>query len=249
MSVGSNGGDGGEDHVLRLLIGLFIGYGYFNTMRGVFPLQMRTIALELDIPMEKLGVPNSVFSAAYGFGKFFTSIASDYVPCSEFHALGLLLSGLAVAALGACSEFSSMAALWGLQGVLQAFGWPFVARVVVTKLPESQRAKYWGLLSMACNVGNMLAPYGLIFAKSCGLSWRGAFVAAGGSAVGVSILVWWLLCCGSAGRAKSIEPVPKECSSTAAGGSQKPVTSSMLSLLSSPVLLALMRLRGLEGGV
>eukprot|EP00405_Crypthecodinium_cohnii_P009134 CAMPEP_0206436672 /NCGR_PEP_ID=MMETSP0324_2-20121206/10615_1 /ASSEMBLY_ACC=CAM_ASM_000836 /TAXON_ID=2866 /ORGANISM="Crypthecodinium cohnii, Strain Seligo" /LENGTH=443 /DNA_ID=CAMNT_0053903867 /DNA_START=315 /DNA_END=1646 /DNA_ORIENTATION=+ len=178
-------------------------------MRGVFPQQMRSIAKEMDVPLERIGLPNSMFSASYGIGKFFTSLASDYVPCSEFHALGLMLSGVAVAALGFCPGFGALAVLWGLQGIVQAFGWPFVGRIVVTKLPAADRAKYWGLLSMACNVGNMLAPYGIVAAGAVGLSWRGSFIAAGVSAVVVSAIVWWLLCCGSAGALQSIETIPE----------------------------------------
>lgn len=218
-----------------IIIALFLGYGYFNTMRGVFPQQMRTIALDMNISMDRIGLPNSLFSAAYGFGKFFTSMASDYVPCAEFHAFGLFLSGLAVAALGACSDFNSIAWLWGLQGLLQAFGWPLLARVVVTELPEESRAQYWGILSMAGNVGNMLAPYGMVVAAYCGLSWRGAFMGAGASAVVMSVIVWRLLCGGrSRGEAAAILGTAHS-SQGEAKRSQNPCQ-----IFASPVILALM---------
>jgi len=136
----------------RLAIGLFCGYGYYNTMRGTFPLQMFTIATELDIPMNRIGVPNSSFSAAYGVAKFFGSV-----------------------------------------GVLQAFGWPFLARMVVTEMPEAARAKYWGALSMAGSVGAMITPYGIVLSRRMGLAWRGTMVAAGASAGIMSLVVLWLL--------------------------------------------------------
>mmetsp|Transcript_135232 Transcript_135232/g.432309 ORF Transcript_135232/g.432309 Transcript_135232/m.432309 type:complete len:201 (+) Transcript_135232:302-904(+) len=123
-------------------------------MRGTFPLQMFTIATELDIPMNRIGVPNSSFSAAYGVAKFFGSVATDYLPCAECHALGILLSGLDVAALSLCSGLGGFTWLWSLQ----AFGWPFLARMVVTEMPEAARAKYWGALSMAGSVGVVVAP-------------------------------------------------------------------------------------------
>lgn len=199
---------------------------------------MRVVAHEMDIPFEKIGLPNSVFSAAYGIGKFLTSICSDYVPCAQFHALGLCLSGLAICALGTCSDFSSMAALWGLQGVLQAFGWPLLARVVVAELPGQQRAKYWGTLSMAGNIGSMLTPYGMVFARYSGLSWRGIFFASGCSGIVVSAIVWWLLCCGQSCQ-KAASLVAKA-ESTGQKDKVQSISSSVLGILASPTLLVLM---------
>eukprot|EP00931_Biecheleriopsis_adriatica_P074511 TRINITY_DN48549_c0_g1_i1.p1 TRINITY_DN48549_c0_g1~~TRINITY_DN48549_c0_g1_i1.p1 ORF type:complete len:458 (+),score=71.43 TRINITY_DN48549_c0_g1_i1:75-1448(+) len=225
-------------HVIRIIIGLFVGYGYFNTMRGTFPQQMRAVAHEMEIPFESIGLPNSLFSAAYGIGKFLTSICSDYVPCAEFHALGLFLSGLAVCALGTCTDFSSMAVLWGLQGILQAFGWPLLARVVVAELPEKQRAKYWGTLSMAGNLGSMLTPYGMVLAKHSDFSWRGAFFAAGFSGIIVSFVVWWLLCCGQR-SSREVSPCDITDSSKQRDKVQ-PIPSSAFGMLASPSLLVLM---------
>eukprot|EP00930_Biecheleria_cincta_P070992 TRINITY_DN58550_c0_g1_i1.p1 TRINITY_DN58550_c0_g1~~TRINITY_DN58550_c0_g1_i1.p1 ORF type:complete len:391 (+),score=48.30 TRINITY_DN58550_c0_g1_i1:119-1174(+) len=131
-----------------------------------------------------------------------------------------------------------MAALWGLQGILQAFGWPLLARVVVAELPEQQRAKYWGTLSMAGNIGSMLTPYGMVFARHNGLSWRGIFLAAGFSGVVVSAIVWWLLCCGPHCH-KVVSPAAKADSRVQHDRVQS-VSSSVLGILTSPTLLVLM---------
>lgn len=227
---------------MRIVIGLFLGYGYYNAMRGTFPQQLRSIAQDLAVPLGRLGLPSSMFSAAYGVGKFVTCLASDYVPCAEFFAFGVLLSGLAVAALGFCDDFSSLAWLWGFQGVLQAFGWPFLARVVVDELPAADRAKYWGALSMAGNVGAMLAPYGMVLAARCGLSWRGAFVGAGCSAAFLAFQVWWLLCRGPCYRAPAaaLSPVSKASAASAPVRQQPSALAAVASVFSSPALLVLM---------
>lgn len=225
----------GAAHSWRLVLGLFIGYGFYNTLRGTFPLQMSAVAEDLSIPVDRIGVPSSVFSAGYGLGKFFGSIATDHVPCAECHALGILLCGLAAAALGLCSSLSDLAWLWCLQGVLQAFGWPFLARIVVDELPSEVRARYWGALSMAGNVGCMLTPYGLLLAKHAGLGWRGNFFAAGAFATFVAAGVWYLLCCGR----------PRHSGRRSFGGQGRTpstVTSSASAraVLTNPVLVLLM---------
>mmetsp|Transcript_35357 Transcript_35357/g.101535 ORF Transcript_35357/g.101535 Transcript_35357/m.101535 type:complete len:501 (-) Transcript_35357:157-1659(-) len=243
-------GGEGRGQVLRVVVGLFMGYGYYNTMRGTLPQQMRHIAKDLDIPLDRVGLPSSMFSAAYGIGKFSTSVLSDFVPCGEFHALGIFLSGLAVASLGLCSELSSLAWLWGLQGLVQAFGWPFLARVVVTELPESSRAKYWGVLSMAGNIGNMLTPYGMVLAAYCGLTWRGAFLGAGCSAAVVSLLVAWLLCGGRQSGTDSRAAPP--CGPATPAAPSRSVSSTLatsaLAVWSSPVLLVCMACNMLSFG-
>jgi len=166
-------------------------------MRGTLPLQLRAIAMELDIPLSRLGAPTSIFSAMYGIGKFFSSLASDHVPCTECHVLGLLLSGAAVAALGLCSGLAGISGLWALQGILQALGWPLLSRVLVNELPARDRAKYWGVLSMAGNIGSMLTPYGTVILSKQGLSWRMSLFCSGCSTFLVATLVWCMLCRGT----------------------------------------------------
>lgn len=227
------------------MTGLFLGYGTYNTMRGAFPLQMRTIAEDLDIPLDRIGAPTSMFSAAYGVAKFFGSVASDYAPCGECHALGLFLSGLAVAALGWCSDLSGFVWLWGLQGLLQAFGWPFLARIVINELPPQTQAKYWGVLCMAGNVGSIVAPYGVVLARQAGTSWRITAQVAGAGACGMALAVWWLLCCGrQRGGSRAQEHTSaQEINGKKAAGS---AFATLSAVLGSPVLLALMACNALS---
>jgi sugar phosphate permease len=159
-----------KEKTMYMVVGLFLAYGYYNTLRGSFPIQMRRIAKDLNIPVNRIGLPTSVFSAFYGIGKFYGSILTDYLPCAECHTLGVLLCGLNLSAVGMCNGISSIAAMWGIQGLLQALGWPFLSRIIVDKLPQAERAKYWGVLSMAGNVGSMVAPYSAVLASGMGLS-------------------------------------------------------------------------------
>eukprot|EP00406_Dinophysis_acuminata_P060639 CAMPEP_0179278446 /NCGR_PEP_ID=MMETSP0797-20121207/35610_1 /TAXON_ID=47934 /ORGANISM="Dinophysis acuminata, Strain DAEP01" /LENGTH=235 /DNA_ID=CAMNT_0020987059 /DNA_START=56 /DNA_END=760 /DNA_ORIENTATION=- len=180
-----------EKDTIRTVTGLFVGYGFYNTLRRTYPQQMPNIAQELQIPLKDIGLPNSGFSTAYGLAKFFGSIASDYVPCAKWHAFGVLLCGLNVAALGLCSDLQSLTALWAMHGALQAFGWPLLARIVVSELPAEQRAKYWGILSMAGNVGQMITPYAMTIAGRYGMSWRMSFFCMGGASAVMSAIIWW----------------------------------------------------------
>jgi len=247
MSVGRQGcSNNGNVSVrtIKIFIGLFLGYGYYNTMRGTFSQQLRSIASELQIPLSRIGLPASMFSAAYGVGKFLTSIVSDYVPCAECHALGLLLCGINIAALGLCTSLTSLSWLWCLQGFVQACGWPFLARIVVTELPSGHRAKFWGVLSMAGSLGAMLSPYGMVFARQWGMSWQRAFFFAGGSSIAASLIVGWLLC-GNASLPPQLD-VKKHISKTEL--KSESFCASFTSILCSPVLLALMACNSLSFG-
>lgn len=221
---------------LRTAAGLFCGYASYNAMRGVFPQQMGAIAGDLDIPLEVVGLPNSIFSAAYGVAKFFASVATDYLPCREAHAFGIVLSGACAASLACCGSLHGLALTWALQGVIQAFGWPFLARIVVTDLPAASRARYWGALSMAGSVGAMATPYGIVLARRMGLDWRGASVACGTAAASMSAVVWLLLRTGSSRKATP-GPCQAAGTTTASGAAGR---LSTLAVFLSPFWLALL---------
>eukprot|EP00931_Biecheleriopsis_adriatica_P117536 TRINITY_DN93041_c0_g1_i1.p1 TRINITY_DN93041_c0_g1~~TRINITY_DN93041_c0_g1_i1.p1 ORF type:complete len:541 (+),score=77.63 TRINITY_DN93041_c0_g1_i1:113-1735(+) len=238
-----------------MIVGLFVGYAYYNTLRGAFPLQMRSIAKELNIPVARIGLPNSVFSAAYGIGKFFGSILTDYLPCAECHTLGILLCGLDVAAVGLCRGITSIAAVWGLQGALQAFGWPFLSRILINKLSKEQCAKYWGILSMAGSMGSMLAPYGTVMASRLGMSWRATLRSFGFSAALVALFVQAMLLRGGATVRRKKAPLtdtPANLSTNAkteqATQSQTNLLPRIASVLSSPAMLAIFLCNSLSFG-
>jgi sugar phosphate permease len=240
-----------KEKSLLIVIGLFLAYGYYNTLRGAFPLQMRNVAKELNIPVARIGLPSSVFSAFYGIGKFYGSILTDYLPCAECHTLGVLLCGLNLAAVGMCRDISSISAMWGLQGLLQALGWPFLSRIVFDKLAKEDRAKYWGVLSMAGSVGSMLAPYSAVLANTMGLSWRGALRMMGASSALVTLLVHAILKRGGAHSRPQLTnratPELKNDDGQEKKSTQQP-QSSWLKVLRNPVLLSLMLCNSLSFG-
>lgn len=236
-----------KDTTFYLVIGLFLAYGYYNTLRGSFPIQMRRIATDLNIPVAKIGLPTSVFSAFYGIGKFYGSILTDYLPCAECHTLGVLLCGLNLSAIGLCNGISSISAMWGIQGLLQALGWPFLSRIVIDKLPQEERAKYWGVLSMAGNVGSMVAPYSAVLASAMGLSWRGALRLMGASSALITLLVHALLKRGGAQRGPRVKAVEDSNAKKNPSGKEQP-KGSWLSALKNPVLLLLMLCNSLSFG-
>lgn len=246
---------GKRDRPAWIVLGLFLGYAYYNTLRGAFPIQMRKIASDLNIPVDRIGLPNSAFSAAYGVGKFFGSILTDYLPCAECHTLGIVLCGLNVAGVGLCRGISSIAAVWSLQGALQAFGWPFLSRVLLDKLPKDQCAKYWGLLSMAGNVGNMVAPYGTVLATRLGMSWRSTLRSFGAISALVALVVHTMLRRGGA-SGSSQRPAASLTDSAGADQVKKPMAqepkmslaASMATVFRSPALWAIFLCNSLSFG-
>lgn len=222
--------------------GLFLGWTLYCAMRRAYPQQMPVIARELDIPLSQLGLPNSAFALTYALAKFGGAIASDYVPCKECHVFGILLCGFGCAILGLCSNISSFVCLWGLCGIFHGFGWPTLANIMVNELPEEAKSKYWGVLSTAANVGNMLGPYGMELAAAAGLSWRGVFFSSGAFTMAMAFPVWLCLC-----ASKSHGKLVKDCKvGKAAGTEQAPSTGSKLSfVLTNPTLLALIVSNGL----
>jgi len=223
------------------VIGLFLGYTCFCAMRRSFPQQMPIIGRELNIPHSQLGMPNSVFAVTYAISKFGGAIASDYLPCSECHALGLVLCGLACVMLGLCSDLNSFVLFWGLQGLLQGFGWPTVVRIVVSELPAHARSKYWGILSTAGNAGQMLGSYGMTMAATAGATWRAVFFGSGTLVMAAAFPVWLLL---RSGRARSDFAKDGKDEKTTAT-QQSHASRSKLAVLQNPALVALMVCNGL----
>jgi len=222
-------------NTLTVIAGLFLGYASYTAMRKVYPQQMASIAQDVGIPLAQLGLPNSVFAATYGVAKFFGALASDHVPCAKFHALGVLLCGLCCAALSICSSLCTFSFLWGLQGVLQGFGWPTLMNIVVSDLPPMVRTKYWGLLSAASSVGQTVGPYAMARAEQAGMSWRAVNCMIGCSVAALSVPVWLLLRSGGTGSTSAKQNCQASQSKAQAAGTK----SSLATVFCSPAILIL----------
>ena len=90
--------------------------------------------------------------------------------------------GLSAALMGLASGVTSMAALWTLQALLQGVGWPTAAKLLLDGVPPADLGHYWGLISVAGNVGQSFAPLAMaLLCETLDAGWELIFFAAGGA--------------------------------------------------------------------
>lgn len=222
-----------------IVAGLFLGYTCYCALRRSFPQQMPILGHELGIPHSQLGLPNSVFAVTYAISKFGGAVASDHLPCTKCHVVGLVLCGLACSMLGMCTSLGSFVLVWGLQGLLQGFGWPTLVRIVVSELPAHSRSKHWGILSTSGNVGQMLGPYAMAVAVAAGASWRAVFFGFGIFVIAMAFPVWLLLSNGTCDEGAT------DSSRKDTDESKVQASRSKWDALCNPALVALMICNGL----
>ena len=97
--------------------------------------------------------------------------------------------GLSAALMGLASGVGSMTALWTLQALLQGVGWPTAAKLLLDGVPPAELGYYWGLISVAGNVGQSFAPLAMaLLCERLDAGWELIFFAAGGAQADLALL-------------------------------------------------------------
>lgn len=115
-------------------------------------------------------------------------------------ALGLVGCGITAALMGVAKDASQLTILWTIQALLQGLGWPTASVLLLDRVKPSQLGWYWGLISLAGNVGASVAP--IAMALLCEYyeeqGWKAIFFAGGAVAVLIGLAVDLVLQMGTA---------------------------------------------------
>lgn len=145
-----------------IVFSLFLTYGTFNFLRKVYPSILPALQERGNVSESTLGQPITVHAMMYGFSKFFGQLASDHIPSKIFHCLSLSICGALCLFMSPDQSIPVLSVFWGLQGLIQGFGWPTLAKVLLRNVEKSKQAQYWGILSTSGNVGQVVFNFVLL---------------------------------------------------------------------------------------
>src|SRR5436190_9915942 len=152
----------------------WLSYATYYFARKNFPVAKRTIQTELGISTSGLAVIDTGYLATYAIGQFAGGWLGDRIGSRRLIGYGMIGSALLIAAFGTSSSATLFALFFGLNGFVQATGWPGNVKAMAAWYGPSERGAVMGFWSTCFQVGPLaataLAAYLL---KHFG--WRAAF--------------------------------------------------------------------------
>ena len=119
-----------------------------------------------------------------------TTLVSALVAAAAVH--------VALAALGAGGSARSLAGLWAVNGLAQAFAWPALAKVFLEVFPvPATRGAWYALLATCQNAGAAAAPHllaAVVYGRPAAEGWRAAVLLPGALLVAAAAAVAALSC-------------------------------------------------------
>jgi OPA family sugar phosphate sensor protein UhpC-like MFS transporter len=167
----------------RVFYSIYFGYVFFYLTRRSFASISNEIHLELGISFKMIGLCSTTFYICYGISKFISGMLSDNSNPRYFMSIGLIITGILNICFGMCSSLYMMAAIWGLNGIFQGWGWPPVAKQLTYWFSKRERGTWWSVCSTSHNVGGLLIPpifaYLITYGVFGFIGWRFAMMVPG----------------------------------------------------------------------
>lgn len=132
-------------------------YAAYYLGRKSFSVSKSTIRAELGLGEAALGLIDTLYLAAYSVGQFASGWLGDRVGARRLLALGLFGSALACAAFGASSAAVTFGALYFVNGLFQATGWPGTTRAMAEWTTPKNRGTVMAFWSTCYQVGGVTA--------------------------------------------------------------------------------------------
>lgn len=163
----------------RKIIGFlfFLCFGvYFSTYIGRlnYSASLAEIIHSEGFSKGSAGMIGTVFFFAYGAGQLISGFLGDRLPCRYLVFGGLGISGVLNGLMGIMHTPYSMAIIWGINGLSQAFIWSPLLRLLYDYLQTDIRLKLCLYMNFSVPLGT-IAAYGLSAVLIAGPGWRSAF--------------------------------------------------------------------------
>jgi len=142
---------------IRLLLTIFSGYAIYYFTRMTFACIMPSLK-HSGFNEVQLGWIITTFQISYGISKFGSGILSDRANPRYFMSIGLIITGFLNIAFGLSYSIYLFAALWGLNGLFQAWGSAPCHRILTHWYSVSERGRWWGLWNTSHNLGAAILP-------------------------------------------------------------------------------------------
>ncbi len=169
---------------LRVFVLTWVSYATYYFARKNFPVAKRTIQTELGISTAGLAAIDTGYLATYAIGQFAGGWLGDRIGSRRLIGYGMIASAFLIAAFGASSSASLFALFFGLNGFVQATGWPGNVKAMAAWYGPTERGAVMGFWSTCFQVGPLLAT-ALAAYLLAHYGWRTAFL---GPAVWVALV-------------------------------------------------------------
>ena len=169
---------------LRVFVLTWVSYATYYFARKNFPVAKRTIQTELGISTAGLAAIDTGYLATYAIGQFAGGWLGDRIGSRRLVGYGMIASAFLIAAFGASSTASLFALFFGLNGFVQATGWPGNVKAMAAWYGPTERGAVMGFWSTCFQVGPLLAT-ALAAYLLAHFGWRTAFF---GPAVWVALV-------------------------------------------------------------
>ena len=149
-------------------------YASYYFARKNFPVAKATIGRELSVGTAGLAAIDTGYLVTYAVGQFAGGWLGDRIGSRRLVGYGMLLSAGLICAFGASSTAALFALFFGLNGFVQATGWPGNVKAMAAWYGPTERGAVMGLWSTCFQAGPLAATALAAFLlKRSG--WRSAF--------------------------------------------------------------------------
>src|SRR5437016_7156531 len=152
----------------------WLSYATYYFARKNFPVAKRTIQTELGISTAGLAAIDTGYLATYAIGQFAGGWLGDRIGSRRLIGYGMILSALLIAAFGASSTATLFALFFGLNGFVQATGWPGNVKAMAAWYGPTERGAVMGFWSTCFQVGPLAATAAAVWLRDIA-GWRYAF--------------------------------------------------------------------------
>ena len=149
-------------------------YASYYLGRKGFSVSKKTLHDELGLSEATLGLIDTLYLAAYSLGQFASGWLGDRIGARRLIAIGSFGSALACAAFGASSSALLFGALFFVNGLFQATGWPGTTRAMAEWTTPKNRGTVMAFWSTCYQVGGVAANWlsGSLLVR---FGWRSSF--------------------------------------------------------------------------
>ena len=164
-------------------------FSYYFTRKN-FSVAKKPMARELGLSKADLQWIDLASLAAYALGQFVHGVLGDAIGPRRLVALGMLTTAGLSVLFGMNSLLGVFVLIWGLNGFVQATGWPGNGKLMASWWSARDRGPIMGVWSTCYQAGGLVATFAAGWLLVWG--WRAAFV---GPALWVVVVAgaFWLL--------------------------------------------------------
>ena len=157
--------------------------------RTAFALLWPQMGEDLGMDKSDYAVMLNVFMACYALGKFASGKLYDIIGTRLGFTVSIIIWSLASAFHAFARGLFSLSLVRGLLGIGEAGNWPGAVKNNGEWFPVKERAIAQGIFNAGASIGNVIAPFVIVFLYSR-FGWKTTYIVLGG--VGLLWVIPWL---------------------------------------------------------